>query len=609
MVPACAEPVAPVDEPAPPAAERAGDFCGSLGAAEGPLGQPSPSSPSPGLGALVSQVANKQLRIQAVQLTDDNGGAATAITRAQVKQWVDFANTVHASANITFLFDDSAASKDFITVASTAMNSVFVPPDLRFPIPPGDPWPEAARRANDLAARYPNKILVLFRNAAQGKGFSGPDGSAVWMPAFASTVACGGAQNIGLFAHEVGHYLGLDHTFPNTYVDQAAAQNAFALGSFLPKTFDGDRLADTANDPAINGNLCTRAKVTLRDTRTNPPVNVDFFPPTTNVMSYYSAAAPIITPQQQTIEKNLITAGPHFSTGARFQLIADHTGKCLDIAGAGVNNGDKAVQWDCLGIAQTNQQFRLIPVKNDLVQIVAAHTNKCLDVSGVSNANNAAVVQWDCLGETQTNQLWKLERKDGNIVAVRPAHTNKCLDVSGASQANGAAVVQWDCLGPAQTNQFWRLRPVEPEIQLVANHSAKCLDVAGAGTTNATDVVQYRCFGADAGQQLWKFKEISQGRYNLVARHSNKCLDVDGKGLANGTNVWQWDCLGAAQTNQVWRLVHQRGDLFQLVADHSGKCLDVAGVGLKDADNVFQWDCLGTQQFNQLWRLSTRPRL
>lgn len=613
---ACADEGILADDPEVPALEEqpsealcAADAMASpiTRAAAAALQRPRSSSRRAGLAAVLPPFP---VRIHAVRVTDDNGGRATAITRDEVRRWVDFANQVHADANIRFLFDAGSSSADFVTVANTAINNTSQNPGAD----PG--WPKALRDANDLAARHPDKLLVLFRHGPgaipTGGGFSWSDINFVMMPGF-QTNTCG-SHNLGLLAHELGHYLGLPHTFGHIFGGAradalAAAQDIFADSNFDPNVFNGDGIADTFRDPFLEVDGCDQSATSVMLRRGPPDFLQLFFElPRENIMSYYTAPSKRLTPQQSTIESDIIKAGAHFSRGARFQLIADHTGKCLDIGGAALGNGAAAVQWDCLGMNQTNQHWRLVPMGGDLVQIVAHHTSKCLDVGGASVANGAAVGQWDCLGAAQTNQLWRLVRRSGNIVSVQPAHTGKCLDVSAASTANGAAVVQWDCLGAGQTNQHWRLRPIEPEIQIIANHTAKCVDVAGAGTGNGADVVQYQCHGADAGQQLWRFVEIGQGRYNVVAKHSNRCLEVGGAAVGNGADVIQWDCLGAAQTNQVWRLVHARGDLFQLVADHSGRCLDVAGGLLGNDANIGQWDCLGTQQFNQLWRLSTRPR-
>jgi hypothetical protein len=598
-------PAAPATERPPGTLTSALRSCGNTGPSPVPLVQPSNPAGSTLPPGLHAQQPTFQLRLHAVRVTDDNGGRATAITREQVQSMVTFANVVHGnSANVRFVFDSSPSSPDFVTVANTALNNIG-------DVGEGPDWRKALRDGNEIAARHPDKVVVVFRHGPGsipwGNGFGGTIFNFVIMPQFNPTGNCGFADVVTL-PHELGHHLsGLGHTHPGPgYPIWDDAQADFAANNFNRSFFDNDRLSDTPQDPFINPNGCDQSvtNVTLRDRFNN---DVNFPLPRTNIMSYY-VEGNSMTPQQVAVERQGVSAGPHFSTGARFQLIAQHSGKCLDVFGLSQENDARVVQWDCLGINQTNQHWRLRPVRDDLVQIVAAHSNKCLEVPGMSQDNETQVVQRDCVAEPPTNQLWRLRRRAGNVVSVSPAHSNKCLDVFGVSQMNEAKVVQWDCLGSAQTNQSWRLHVIEPDVQVIANHTGQCLDVDRALTGNQVDVLQYTCWGADAGQQLWKFVQTSSpGTYQVIAKHSNKCLDVAG-GVENGVDVVQEACHGATAFNQQWRLVHARGDLFQLVATHSGRCLDVAGVGLDPGTDVVQWDCLGNQQFNQLWRLSTRPR-
>ena len=59
------------------------------------------------------------------------------------------------------------------------------------------------------------------------------------------------------------------------------------------------------------------------------------------------------------------------------------------------------MQWTCNG--GTNQQWSLTNV-GDHVQLVARHSGKCLDVRSGSTADGAAIIQWTCTGAT--NQQW-----------------------------------------------------------------------------------------------------------------------------------------------------------------------------------------------------------
>jgi hypothetical protein len=141
------------------------------------------------------------------------------------------------------------------------------------------------------------------------------------------------------------------------------------------------------------------------------------------------------------------------------QIIAIHSGKCLDVSGAGTGNGVPFIQHECIGADHLNQTFTLKPFPSGGYQVVAKHSGKCLDVAGVSVENGAIFHQWDCLGETQRNQVFVPNPVAGGYQFVAQ-HSNKCLDVSGVSVENGAPMHQWDCLGASQRNQVFETRPL-----------------------------------------------------------------------------------------------------------------------------------------------------
>jgi hypothetical protein len=97
-----------------------------------------------------------------------------------------------------------------------------------------------------------------------------------------------------------------------------------------------------------------------------------------------------------------------------FTVVNQQSGKCLDISGASTSDGAAIGQWTCGG--GTNQQFTLRKVTysgNDAhdYQLVARHSGKCVDVNGVSTAVRAPVIQWSCnpVGQgSPLNQTWRL---------------------------------------------------------------------------------------------------------------------------------------------------------------------------------------------------------
>lgn len=94
-------------------------------------------------------------------------------------------------------------------------------------------------------------------------------------------------------------------------------------------------------------------------------------------------------------------------------------------------------------------------------EIVARHSGKCLDVEAESQAAGARVLQWDCGG--WANQQWRVIPVGGGYSRLIARHSGKALDVSGGSTATGAQIHQWDYVGGG--NQQWRLYPVSPAVE------------------------------------------------------------------------------------------------------------------------------------------------
>ncbi|MFI9559524.1 RICIN domain-containing protein [Nonomuraea endophytica] len=150
-------------------------------------------------------------------------------------------------------------------------------------------------------------------------------------------------------------------------------------------------------------------------------------------------------------------------------------------------------------------------------EIIAVHSGKCLDVAHANPAHGADVIQGTCRGVgATTNQHWRFEgvaHLKGHVRVIA-RHSGKCLDVAHASLKHGANVLQGTCGGAGSTtNQFWSMRPVRAgflqPFRLRAHHSGRCLDVANANLAHGADVVQATCAGAGSGNnQLWNLRQV-----------------------------------------------------------------------------------------------------
>jgi len=230
--------------------------------------------------------------IQAVQVSDDDGARTADITAQQVEQWINKSNEIFAKASIRFIYDPNV---DFASLKSTLLNNMSGDTDPN--------WAGEVDFGNQVAAGYSGKLVVFFRNGpGQGQesgGFSWSDYNFVAMPGFNTSVC--GYQNSGALAHEIGHYLGLSHPFPQVFASVQEAEAYLTAHGNDPQAFDGDGLSDTPPDPFIN-----IPKFQCNPSTQSVTLNGQVFSlPRKNIMSYYSNGAKVdrteLTPQQSNI--------------------------------------------------------------------------------------------------------------------------------------------------------------------------------------------------------------------------------------------------------------------------------------------------------------------
>lgn len=242
------------------------------------------------------------LPIHAVMVTD--GTYTAPITASEIQDWVDYANDVYDDAGVQFFFDENNPDLSNLTNAN-----------LSATLGDSDPfWAQVISDGNAEAAKHPGKVVVIFRYGPidpdpakigpTGGGFSDDSYNFIVMPGFNTRPMCG-HQNIMLFAHEAGHYLGLAHTFAFDNAHDYDAKNLFDSNGKNPAIFDGDGLADTEpdpfyRDPAID---CDASITSVNIS------GVNFTLPRTNIMSYYDNVNSLTQEQiaivRQTIESNV----------------------------------------------------------------------------------------------------------------------------------------------------------------------------------------------------------------------------------------------------------------------------------------------------------------
>ncbi|MEU4061326.1 RICIN domain-containing protein [Streptomyces wedmorensis] len=100
------------------------------------------------------------------------------------------------------------------------------------------------------------------------------------------------------------------------------------------------------------------------------------------------------------------------------------------------------------------------PVGNGYYQIIAKHSGQCLDVAGYSYAHGAPIVQATC-GDGH-NQQWRLvPYSDGRKFRIQARHSGMCLDVAWGSRQHAAPAMQAfpaSGNGNVGLNQQWRFQ-------------------------------------------------------------------------------------------------------------------------------------------------------
>jgi hypothetical protein len=399
------------------------------------------------------------IHIHAVRVSDCCAGSrAAGIDPGQVARWIEKANDVYRAARVRFEFDPTPGKGDWDMLNASEVNDLVA-------ARPGDRvWERGLATANEFASYFPRKLVVFFRHGPgsvpTGGGFSSDRDNFVIMPGFDATTVCEGAQNIDLLAHELGHYLGLKHTF-REFKTKAEATAALKRSKFSPVAFDGDGLEDTAPEPYIEDVACTPVKtVTLN--------GVPFLLLRDNVMSYYGGPAKTLTPGQvhivrTTLERRFAHAmddtGPFVPDRRRSYQIAslDH-GRVLEVD-ASTSEAEPAVRlapWT----GRANQGWKAVPlVARDagFFEIVSTATEKCLTLAESVSGKGVVLIQADWGGVE--SQKWRFVLDERGELRIEAKSGGKVLTAEDGPRARDQRVVSSGDRG--DPNQRWRLLPAD----------------------------------------------------------------------------------------------------------------------------------------------------
>ena len=221
------------------------------------------------------------IHIQAVSLANDDGSDRSSIALDQIIHWVYQANLIFSQASLRFYFDPGVDSIDY---DNSILNNVTGMMDPN--------WDKAVVEGGKITQASSGKLVVLFRNPPMDGDVGSWEEDFIFMPSGVQQVC--GQPDESLLAHQIGHYLGLNNTFPKLFANISDAEKAYEKSGFSAAFFDGDGLSDTPPDAYVNkSEFQCGEKLNIKIS------NADFNLTRGNLMSYYMPRSQL-TPLQIT---------------------------------------------------------------------------------------------------------------------------------------------------------------------------------------------------------------------------------------------------------------------------------------------------------------------
>ena len=248
-----------------------------------------------------------------------------------------------------------------------------------------------------------------------------------------------------------------------------------------------------------------------------------------------------------------------------------------------------------------NQQIKLTYLNEGYYKMEAVHSGKVIDVYGAGKTNGTNVDQYDW--NNSNAQKWIIKDAGNGYFNIISKCNGLYMDVYAGINQNGINVDMYTGNGTnAQKFKFIEASKNDSNILIDGIYSITSalsgnvnLDVLGGGKTNGTNVGIWKA--NDTMQQRFSVKYEKDGYYKIQAMHSRKVLEVAGSSKNNGANVQQYTWNNT--DNQKWYIKYANGGYYYIVSKCNGLYMDIYAGSNQNGTNlqVYKGNSSNAQKF------------
>jgi hypothetical protein len=143
-------------------------------------------------------------------------------------------------------------------------------------------------------------------------------------------------------------------------------------------------------------------------------------------------------------------------TATPTSLVARHSGKCLDVFRGGTGDFANIIQYHCVPTSPAQRwSLNLVEIVQGVAfyQLVAQHSGKCLGVANASTADVADIIQISC-DSRKPEQQWAFTHVGSSQYLAVARHSSKCLDVFEGDTDDLTEIIQFRCVPLSQAQQW-----------------------------------------------------------------------------------------------------------------------------------------------------------